>query len=794
MPLSSPLLRALTSALAAIMLVAMPVLGAGATAETVGTPAQPAGAAAQPAGDPALPAGGPTQPVGDPALPARGPALPAEPDAQSPVRMDLLSLTPASLDVGGVLEAKVEVTNGSSRPLSAPQLELRTRGARVTDRGALAQWEATAEPDVSGAPVTTSGRAPAIAPGAKATLTVKATAQQLGYSAEPYYWGTRRISLTLADGTAPVAGLRTFAVWRPAAATDAITQSVLLDVAAPDPAQAVEDPAKFASSAQSGALARLREAALAPSVDWRLDPSLLNATRLPEDRTTPPAPKGADGEKESSPVRRMRPDPAAAGLARALDEGLGERTVLAAPYAGADVESLHASGEERLAAAAAASGQRVWTEHEIAPRGLALRIPGEQADESRLRTAQASGADVLIVPSSSLREDPQGTVTPSSVATLDSDSGSIPVLAPDPELSAQFTELSTAQDPELVRQRLLAETATIASEHVAAPRHLLIAPAPTAAPNAAGITGTLSAMHEAPWLREGRTGDLLDAAAQGDWTTRPSQTGRGLYAIGEVQADAVRPSAVDDSGRFDHLSAPTSPRFLDHSTLAGLSAAWGELEVLHAVMADDAALDAPRLRILSTASTRWRRDPAGAAKAMKALRRAAEELRERITVVPASGYNLISDSAGVPITITNGLDTAVTVTPHLEVDRHLVQIGDQKPVTVPPRGQVAVTVPVEAIANGTVTLRAALRAPDGQDLSAPVEVPLTVNPAWENWTTMVMVVAMGVLVVFGVLRARRVGSDARAPAVRVPEDPVELARSGRSRPAPDTPDPRKETP
>src|SRR5690625_5538117 len=62
--------------------------------------------------------------------------------------------------------------------------------------------------------------------------------------------------------------------------------------------------------------------------------------------------------------------------------------------------------------------------------------------------------------------------------------------------------------------------------------------------------------------------------------------------------------------------------------------------------------------------------------------------------------------------------------------------------------------------------------------SEPVEVPLTVNPAWENWTTMLVVIAMSLLVVVGVARARRTGAATRAPAMRGPEDPEELARSG----------------
>ena len=69
---------------------------------------------------------------------------------------------------------------------------------------------------------------------------------------------------------------------------------------------------------------------------------------------------------------------------------------------------------------------------------------------------------------------------------------------------------------------------------------------------------------------------------------------------------------------------------------------------------------------------------------------------------------------------------------------------------------------------------------DGRPLTTPVDVPLTVNPSWENRTTLVLVIAMGLLVIIGVARARRTGAATRAPAVRGPEDPEELARSGRS--------------
>ena len=149
---------------------------------------------------------------------------------------------------------------------------------------------------------------------------------------------------------------------------------------------------------------------------------------------------------------------------------------------------------------------------------------------------------------------------------------------------------------------------------------------------------------------------------------------------------------------------------------------------------------------------------------------------------PASGYNVISDEVSVPITIRNGLDTPITVRIEVTSDKPLVQVGEPTVVEVPARGQIDAAVDVEAIANGTVTLTTVVTTTDGQPLTAPVDVPLTVNPSWENWTTLLLVIAMGLLVVVGVARARRTGASTRAPGFTGPEDPEELVRSGRSTP------------
>src|SRR5699024_11946890 len=130
---------------------------------------------------------------------------------------------------------------------------------------------------------------------------------------------------------------------------------------------------------------------------------------------------------------------------------------------------------------------------------------------------------------SSLRSDPASAVTPSSVGVYSSpgeEGGDLALLAPDPGLSDELSHLTADADAEQVRQRLLAETATIASEYTTAPRHLLTSPSADAMLDPAGTGAALDAMDEARWIVSRSTVTLMDATDQQEWTTDPrSETG-----------------------------------------------------------------------------------------------------------------------------------------------------------------------------------------------------------------------------------------------------------------------------
>src|SRR5699024_12483195 len=94
-------------------------------------------------------------------------------------------------------------------------------------------------------------------------------------------------------------------------------------------------------------------------------------------------------------------------------------------------------------------------------------------------------------------------------------------------------------------------------------------------------------------------------------------------------------------------------------------------------------------------------------------------------------------------TCRHGLDTPITMRGAVSSDKRLVQVGEPVVVEVPARGRADAAVDVEAIANGTVTLTTVVTSTDGQPLTEAVDVPLTVNTSWENWTTLVLVIEIG---------------------------------------------------
>lgn len=166
------------------------------------------------------------------------------------------------------------------------------------------------------------------------------------------------------------------------------------------------------------------------------------------------------------------------------------------------------------------------------------------------------------------------------------------VLAPDPVLSEEFSQLTGNSDAERTRQRLLAGTATIASGTT--PHHLLISPSAGKDLDPARAPGRCST--PSPRRRgssRGRTSTLLDTADQQAWTTDPSADGEGRTPSAGCRTRTCISGPTDD-GTWRVLEETVEARAPDPAVLEDLEGTWRRLDALGAAMEDDAPLDTAR--------------------------------------------------------------------------------------------------------------------------------------------------------------------------------------------------------
>ena len=731
------------------------------------------------------------------ALTAATPAVNPVTEATAPLALDIVEMTPEVLTESDTLQVRVRLTNQGDEALSDVGLELRAPLQRITAREDLQAWQSRTDPHTLSPVRATSGTVN-IAPGQSIELSVSATAQDLRFDADPSLWGARRVSITARSGEEALTSLRTFTVWWPEGSAAAMQQplrsSVLMPVWTPRPGQALLEPDDFAVRAEEGRLSAVTQLAQRDDVDWVLDPSLLTpprqlrvtseGTEEPSASPAPSTPEASDGGGEgtapspdadasaSATPTEFVVQPNAAAVRDELRGSIGERTILGVPYAGADLAAIREAGDERLREQADTVTREAWEAADVQPRSQVAVIPGDRVTPDAVTQAQAAGAQAVIVPQGSVRADPNAAIRPSGATRITLENGTpITAITPDSSLSREFSVITGETDVEQSRQRVLAETAVLAGENLPVQRQVVILPQMGDNTDADAVSAVLDAMGAAPWMNAAPVGSLLDEVENGRTTEDALDPEGRMFAIGEVPVQDVRPAVIAEDGTVRNAAPRDSPPPLDRGLLDSLDSTLAALLEQRMAMEDPAATEAPLALALASVSEHHRTDRERQDALAAASHAGMQEVGEQIHITPASGYNLVSGSAGVPITVSNALGTPIHVTVHARTDRQVARFGAPVTLTIPAYSQEEATIPVQAVANGSVELTTTLTAEGSSTpLVDPVTVPLTVNPAWENWTTMLLVAAMGVLVV-GIFRARRTGSDRRAPAQLGPEGP-----------------------
>lgn len=126
-----------------------------------------------------------------------------------------------------------------------------------------------------------------------------------------------------------------------------------------------------------------------------------------------------------------------------------------------------------------------------------------------------------------------------------------------------------------------------------------------------------------------------------------------------------------------------------------------------------------------------------------------------VQIVKGSNINLVSQDSRVPILLRNNYDTEVRVLIHVATTNLRVRLPKSTAVTIPANSTLNATVPVQAVANGTVTLNVWLTSFSGVRLSQNTSIEMNVLGNFEAIAIGSLGVIVAVLLVVGTLRMLR---------------------------------------
>ncbi len=237
-----------------------------------------------------------------------------------------------------------------------------------------------------------------------------------------------------------------------------------------------------------------------------------------------------------------------------------------------------------------------------------------------------------------------------------------------------------------------------------------------------------------------------------------------LTAIESAAASQVVPlsdvlAGPRGGGRLVEPSGPGIADRLDATTrLAEASAD----EAVFLAIAEDAALitEPRRLALLGLSAAAWRADEPGWAAATGEFLAVSRGTLDAVQIAEGSDLLLLSDISTLRMQVSNALPVAVTVYVNVRPLRPILHVEDSLiEVTIEPDSTSTASVPVEAIANGEVTVRAELRGANGRTLGDVRFVKVILQAGWETAGTLVagslVVLVVGAGLVRVILRRRR---------------------------------------
>ena len=688
--------------------------------------------------------------------------------AQAPLTAPTVEIVPSASGVvrgGDEVTFSIRVSNATADPLEQGSVEVLVERAPVADRSALSLWlDGSDDAAALRASPAVTVDAPALLAGESTTLdAVVVSAAALGFTASSPF-GAHRVAAEYATGDLEVEGHTAIVT-----ATGTLP-SVGLAVALPLVLPASSDgliPADQLGEYTSvgGLLDRQLDAAAGRDAAVGVDPRIIASIRA-LGPTAPPSAIGWLTRLQSIPNQTFPlayADADIAGISQSggsmlaptafdVDESLfpaasdgeeppGSVPAASAPAAG-DAGTGADDGQGATEGEDATSG--IPTADELLARDYTttgVAWPRESTVVAAdLDAFAASGLTTTILSSGDTSVAGLPT-TPSASATVGDDA----VLVSDSELSALLSAAAIAEtdaDWQAATGELTAALAVLAGERA----------------NRRPIEGraVLATLARDQALHGGRLGATLDAVAQLDWVTGASLT--GAMATAPVEATLV-----------DHPEPAERV-----AQLRRLTDAETAFSAFANVVADPETLTRERRpMLLALASHAWTTDSADLTPAVDAFVAQSDAVIGSVQVSDSSTVNFLQDDGDLPVTVSNGLDQPVTV--HLRVRPAtgiLDVLDDSVELEIEAHAQERAAIPVQAVANGVVSVEISLTTSGGAAVGAPKTVQVNVQAGWETALTailaglVVLVFAIGILRTIRRRRRRRRGE--RSPA----EDPA----------------------
>lgn len=622
---------------------------------------------------------------------------------------------------------------------------VKSRQSLVT-RGDVDAW-ASGTSSPNGTEIAKAAVPVTLAPGQSGGFTLDLPASALALSRS---YGAVPIAVqVLAAGGSVLATVRTFVGWHRTVDYTPISLAWVIPVTLDaNPELSSADPATRTTAWQAevapdSRLSRLVRATSPAKVAWAVDPAVLGRD------TRTPAQVAAD------PVT-----PVVAPFADQLRQGASRHTVLALPYADADLAGvsdgpLMQDLVTRQAALGTALGTPVQT-------GVAWPADGAlpPGREAALRSAY-SGSLRAILTSTQLTETGR-SLTPvgPAVGVLKT-----PVVRWDDRLSALVARTTAADSEALVTQEFVAQVAMLLGERPGIARTFLVTAPRGLDPNPDSLSRLLATSESLPWVN---TIDVMQAVSEAAKAGKP--TIDELSPLASEEPPVLTPTLLESLEQQQAVITTMSHTLVDS---AGFALQWHDT-------------------VDQLTSVRWRKNPPGHAELLGQVYSATTAVSQGLSITEQT-TNFLADEGLLRVTVVNDLDGAVDgIQLNLAPTNPRIRVtAPADPVRIEPHSKATVQVRMEAVAAGVVPVNASLTTSDGVPIGQPAVLTVRAAPPGA-WVYVVAGSVLGLVLVVGLVRGIRRPKatpahlqdlDLVSPVAETPlEDPVGTRPSPPARP------------